>query len=250
MPRLPWPLPALLAWALAWAVFMASAQFMPVGGAVLLACAFPVLLSPLAQGWWRRVLLAAGFPLALICSGAAGLPGWLWLAPPALLLLVYPLGAWRDAPLFPTPRGALAQLASYAPLAPGARVLDAGCGLGDGLLALREVFPQAHFEGLERSRLLQCVCAVRCPWARVRQGDIWKAHWSRYELVYLFQRPESMARAYQKAHADMAPGSCLVSLEFVVPGIAPDAEMWLSDKRSVWLYRISGRAKTHRSVLD
>ncbi len=227
---------------------MGSAQWLSAGGAVLLACALPVLLSPLAQGWWRRALLAGGFPLALIFSGAAGLPGWLWLAPLALLLLVYPLGAWRDAPLFPTPRGALTQLSAQAPLPVGVRVLDAGCGLGDGLLALREAYPHAHIEGLERSRLLQILCALRCPWARVCKGDIWKANWSDYQLVYLFQRPESMARAYEKACAEMAPGSCLVSLEFVVPVIRADVEMPLNNERSVWLYRISEHAKAHGST--
>jgi hypothetical protein len=48
-------------------------------------------------------LIAAGFPLSLALTGAAGLPAWAWLVPLALLLLVYPLNAWRDAPLFPTP---------------------------------------------------------------------------------------------------------------------------------------------------
>ena len=36
----------------------------------------------------------------------------------ALLLAVYPLNAWRDAPLFPTPAGALQGLETIAPLPP------------------------------------------------------------------------------------------------------------------------------------
>ena len=34
---------------------------------------------------------------------AAGLDARLWLLPAGLLLLAYPVRAWRDAPLFPTP---------------------------------------------------------------------------------------------------------------------------------------------------
>ena len=124
----------------------------------------------------------------------------------ALLLLVYPLNAWRDAPLFPTPPDALNDLPDAAPLEPGARVLDAGCGLGDGLIALRQAYPLARLEGLEWSRPLRWLCARRCPWARVAQGDLWRADWSGYQLVYLFQRPESMARAAAKAQALEAQG--------------------------------------------
>lgn len=249
MPRLPWPLPALLAWGLAWVLFVWFERVLPAGGALLVACALPVALSPLAGSWWRRGLLAAGFPLALLLSGAASVPPWVWLAPLALLLLVYPLGAWRDAPLFPTPHGALAELGVAAPLPAGAQVLDAGCGLGDGLIALRRAYPEAQLNGLERSRLLAVICALRCPWARVRRGDIWAADWSGYQLVYLFQRPESMARALAKAQAEMAEGAWLVSLEFAVQGAVPQAELMARD-RSVWLYRITGREKLHGAAPD
>ena len=37
-------------------------------------------------------------------------------------------------------------------------------------------------------------------------------------MVYLFQRPESMQRAWDKARRDMRPGTWMVSLEFDVQG--------------------------------
>jgi hypothetical protein len=64
------------------------------------------------------------------------------------------------------------------------------------------------------------------------------ADWGRYQLVYLFQRPESMARAMAKAQAEMAPGSWLVSLEFAVPGVPPHAQLHVPGGRPVWLYRM------------
>ena len=250
MKRFAWPLPALLAWGAAWVLYLMLGRHLPALWALLLACALPVAASPWAAGWWRRTLLAAGFPLALLLSGAAPVAGWIWLAPLALLLLVYPLGAWRDAPLFPTPHGALSELKTAVPLPVGARLLDAGCGLGDGLIALRQAYPEAHFEGIERSRLLQLLCAWRCPWAYVRRGDIWVADWASYALVYLFQRPESMARALAKAQAEMEPGSWLVSLEFAVPEVPPDATLKLPGDRAVWLYRIERREKRHANPPD
>jgi len=234
-----WPLPALLAWSLAWALFWGLHRWgLATLAALVLATAAGAACSLLGATWWRRGLIALGFPLSLALSGAASLPAWAWLLPLALLLLVYPLNAWRDAPLFPTPLHALDTLAAAAPLPAAAQVLDAGCGLGDGLLALRLAYPQARLHGLEFSWPLRALCALRCPWARVRQGDIWRADWAPYALVYLFQRPESMARALAKAQAQMQPGSWLVSLEFEVAGTVATGRLQAPDGRPVWLYRV------------
>ncbi|WP_027994877.1 class I SAM-dependent methyltransferase [Simplicispira psychrophila] len=241
---LPWPLPALLAWGGAWLVFVALLRVAPLLLAVLLACSVGVVASLLARNWWRRSWVALGFPLSLALTGAAALPAWAWLAPLALLLLVYPLNAWRDAPVFPTPRQALDGLAGLAPLAPQVRVLDAGCGLGDGLLALRRAYPQAHIEGVEWSWPLRLLCALRCPWARVRRGDMWRTDWSRYQLVYLFQRPESMARAGAKARAELTPGAWLVSLEFPLPDTPAQARLRLPGGRVVWIYQTQTQVHT------
>ena len=238
MARLPWPLPALAVWAAAWLVFMGLRGALSPLAALLLACAVGVAGSLWAATWWRRSLIALGFPLSAALAGAVALPAWAWLAPLALLLLVYPINAWRDAPLFPTPPGALRGLQAHAALADGARVLDAGCGLGDGLKALRAAYPRAQLCGLEWSWPLALVCRLRCPWARVRRGDIWAADWSGYALVYVFQRPESMARVAAKAGAEMAPGSWLVSLAFELPGVRPSVRQGSFAGHKVWMYRL------------
>lgn len=236
--RLPWPLPALLAWGSAWALFWCLQGLgWSAWVALSVASALGVAFSVLALTWWRRAIMGLGFPLSLALSGAASLPAWAWLLPLALLLLIYPLNAWRDAPLFPTPAHALRDLAALAPLPAGALVLDAGCGLGDGLKALRQAYPQAQLHGLEWSWPLRGLSALRCPWARIRQGDIWRADWRPYALVYLFQRPESMPRAVAKARAQLQPGSWLVSLEFEAAALTPQATLRCADGRPVWLYR-------------
>lgn len=235
---LPWPLPALLAWAGAWLLYLSLQRAVPPVAALVVASLLGTAASVLGATWWRRGLIALGFPLSLALTGMASLPAWAWLVPLALLLLVYPLNAWRDAPLFPTPHHALQALAVQAPLARGARVLDAGCGVGDGLIALRHAYPETRLEGLEWSWPLRLACALRCPWAQVRRGDMWAADWSGYQMVYLFQRPESMARAAAKAQAEMAAGAWLVSLEFAVPGLLPSAQLRAPGGRVVWLYRL------------
>ncbi|MDE2617413.1 MAG: class I SAM-dependent methyltransferase, partial [Burkholderiales bacterium] len=196
-----------------------------------------VFLSLQGGSWWRRLLIGFGFPLSLLLAGGLTLPAWGWLLPLALLALIYPLNAWRDAPLFPTPVNALNELPGVAPLEPGARVLDAGCGLGHGLDALRQAYPLAELHGIEWSWPLLWLCAHRCPWAQVERGDIWKADWSGYDLVYLFQRPESMPRAIEKAKAELKPGAWLVSLEFEALGLTAVAKLEGTQGKPVWVYR-------------
>lgn len=240
--RLPWPLPALLAWALAWLLFLASLRAgLQVVYALTLASGAGVLLSLLGATWWRRLIIGLGFPLSAALAVGLALPAWGWLLPLALLALIYPLNAWRDAPLFPTPPDALNELPTVAPLEPGAKVLDAGCGLGHGLAALRQAYPLADLYGLEWSRPLAWLCARRCPWAQVARGDIWLADWSGYDLVYLFQRPESMPRAIEKARAELKPGAYLVSLEFEAVGLTPLAKLEGAQGKPVWVYRNSSQ---------
>ncbi|MNV13215.1 hypothetical protein D3C71_1038460 [compost metagenome] len=110
--------------------------------------------------------------------------------------------------------------------------------MGDGLKALRHAYPAAQLEGIEWSWPLRLLCALRCPWAQVRRADMWAEDWSPYRMVYLFQRPESMARAAAKAQAELATGAWLVSLEFAVPGVLPCAQLRAPGGRVVWLYRM------------
>ena len=87
--------------------------------------------------------------------------------------------------------------------------------------------------GLPQLRQLQPGARI----ARVQRGDLWAADWSGYDLVYLFQRPESMERAAAKAVRELRPGAWLVSLEFEVVGWAPTAVLDPEGGKRVWLYR-------------
>ena len=239
---MPWPLPALLAWALAWCAWWtlpwlgastawALAGALAVGSGLALQC----------PGWWRRVIAAVGFPLsAWALDAASAWPAWAWLVLLLPLLLAYPLRAWRDAPFFPTPASALLGLETI--VGRQTRVLDAGCGLGHGLQALRRLWPQARLQGVEWSPLLAWVATRRCPWAQIRRGDMWAQSWAEQDLVYVFQRPESMARVWDKAKFEMTADAWLVSLEFAVPGQRAWAVWQPQGLRPLWIYR-PGQAK-------
>lgn len=253
--RLRWPLPALVIWALAWGLCKAlGAADLPVVTAVLAATALGAALALMEATAWRRAIIALGFPLswglqrllhgtASTPSIAAGdWPAWAWLLGLGLLALAYPLRAWRDAPFFPTPVDALADLPSVVNLPPQASVLDAGCGLGHGLRALRRSWPQARLAGIEWSWPLWLGSWLSCPWARVRRADMWSASWREHDVVYLFQRPESMPRAVDKALREMRPGSWLVSLEFKAEGLRLHAVLQREGSRPVWVYQLAAAA--------
>lgn len=207
-----WPLSALLSWALAWWV----------GGQLgwVAACLLALGLGLLHRRPWRRAVVALGLPMALLLQGAA-LPVWLWPLLLVSLLLLYPQRLWGDAPLFLTPARAFDDLPGTLPLPDGARLLDAGCGSGAALRAWRRAYPGLRLSGTEASRPLALWTRWRCPWATVRHGDFWADDWSAVEVVYLFQRPESMAPALRKARDQLRPGCWLVSLDFELPGPAP-----------------------------
>lgn len=243
--RLSWPWPAFGVWLLAWLAYrtllnLGAPAGLALGAAGVLggACAWRMPTLP------RRLCVAVGFPLSWLLAwqlhGQGSLDAVWWLLPLLLLCSLYPLHAWRDAPLFPTPALALRGLGRRIPLPAGARVVDAGCGVGDGLQALAREYPQAQLAGWEWSRPLAWLCAWRCRrlGAQVRQADIWRQDWSGHAMVYLFQRPESMPRAAAKAQAELAAGAYLVSLEFAVPGWRPLARLDNVEGKPVWVYRL------------
>lgn len=237
--RWPWPLPAVFVWLGAWGWY-AGLLALGLGptGAFAAAASLSVLASLWGDSRWRRWLIALGFPLSwVLTQGEVGVPAWGWLLPAGVFLLLYPPVTWRDAPLFPTPQEALDGLRDQVPLPPMARILDAGAGLGDGLRALERAYPDARLEGVERSVPLALVARWRCPGARVFRGDMWRIDWSGYDMVYLFQRPESMPHAAEKARQELRPGAWLASLEFEVAGWTPHVAWPCPDGRTLWLYR-------------
>jgi hypothetical protein len=240
--RWAWPRPALFAWLSGWAlVLMASSMEVPRGWALLLGMLPAVWAQSRTTGPWRRAAVMFGLPVCFtLAFGLGAVPPWVWLLAVGAVLGVYPLQAWRDAPIFPTPGDALLELPSVACLPEGARILDLGSGLGHGMAALRRAYPGALVEGVERSLSLVLLSRLRTGVHGVRHGDMWRGSWAGFSLVYCFQRPESMLRVWSKACVDLAPGAWLVSLEFEVPGAQPVARLTCQDGRPLWIYRLGG----------
>jgi hypothetical protein len=68
---------------------------------------------------------------------------------------------------------------------------------------------------------------------------MWVADWSGFDLVYVFQRPESMERVLAKASRELRPGAWLASLEFEADSRRPTWVFVCADGRPLWLYRMA-----------
>ena len=93
------------------------------------------------------------------------------------------------------------------------------------------------------------LAARRVSGAQIDRADMWAASWAGFDLVYLFQRPETMARAWAKAVAELGSrpgGGWLVSLEFAVPGIEPTGRVQAGSGRPVFVYRIGATDAARR----
>lgn len=243
---LPWPLPALLAWATGWLVaWVCLRAALPAGIALVAGTLAAGLLALLNDRIWRRAIAAAGFPVSqgLLLGLGAVVDASAWLLALLPLLALYPLRAWRDAPFFPTPATALAGLDEVIRPAP-ARVLDVGCGVGHGLQALARLWPAASLHGVEWSAPMAWLARRRVPRADIARGDMWARSWAGHDLVYVFQRPETMARAWAKARAELSEGAWFASLEFPVPGETPQAVVDAGVGRPVHVYRVRCVAAT------
>ena len=136
--------------------------------------------------------------------------------------------AWRDAPVFSPHRHDALAGPGLRQSAHPRRIHDAGCGLGDGLAGLATAVAAApRCSGVEWSPLLALATRWRCRRCRAcvqtfSAATCGQASWAGHDLVYLFQRPESMARAYRQGRLPKwRPSAWLVSLEFPVPGVVP-----------------------------
>lgn len=240
-----WPVSAVVCWMLAWGGMWAVAALWPMvspWAPVSAGVAVVVSGACWAGSLWRAGLLTVGFGLSLwLMAGMGSIVGgaWPWALAAGALAVLYPWRTWRDAPWFPTRAGALAGLPAALSLPATARILDVGCGAGDGLCEWRRVLPQAQLRGVEWSRPLAWLARWRCPGATIQMGDMWAVSWRDVDVVYLFQRPETMPRAVAKALAEMRPRAWLVSLEFEAPSLPVHAVLRGCGQRPVWIYRVS-----------
>jgi precorrin-6B methylase 2 len=196
----------------------------------------------LALGLGRNWLpLQFVLPLAMGGLYRLALPSWIYLVAFGLLLLVYWNSARGKVPLYLSNRKTHEALAALIPSGTVA-VADLGSGLGGVVLALARARPEARVVGFESAPLPFLLARIRLaltglPNASLVYADFWKEPLTPFDLVYAFLSPVPMADLYDKAQAEMRPGTALVSNSFEVPGVNASAVTAVDDRRQTRLYR-------------
>jgi len=233
----------ILVLSLAWPYFGFQAEAMPwletslaIGGVAL------VFATLSRQPWWWRLIHAGFMPLVWATNRLAIDPGWFLFAF-VLLLLVYRGALSGQVPLYLSNKATVARLAELLGERGPSRFLDLGAGLGSTTVPLADRLPDSHFTGYENAPLtwlIGRVLSLGRPNIRWRWDDLWQAPLGEFDVVYAFLSPVPMAALWQKAKAEMQPGSLFISNTFPVPGEVPDQviEVDCMPPRPLYCYQI------------
>ncbi|MEW5770041.1 MAG: class I SAM-dependent methyltransferase [Pseudomonadota bacterium] len=209
-------------------------------GAVLLAGGLPPAAAALAAGgsaglvawfwrmpvWWRWICLL--FVPSLWLALSAGIDAGWYLAGFIVLALTSLGAASTRVPLYLSSPQAARAVAERLPA--GAAFLDLGCGLGGPLARLARLRPDVALHGVEAAPLNWLFARLRLGGrAHIELGSLWDTDLARFDAVYAYLSPAPMARLWEKARAEMRPGSLFISNTFAVPGVAADETLELHD---------------------
>lgn len=199
-------------------------------------CAALVSYKLDAPIWWVPIHLTFA-PLVVLTSRLTIAPGW-YMGGFLLLLMMF----WRtdksQVPLYLSNRATADVMQKLLPDHP-CRMLDLGCGSGSLLRQLARQRPDCVFFGIEHAPLPWL-------WARlgasgldnvtISLGNFWGARLNQFDLVYAFLSPVPMERLWNKARAEMRPGSQLISNSFAIPDSQPICVVTVADRRNTRLY--------------
>jgi hypothetical protein len=176
--------------------------------------------------WWVPIQLL--FPCAVVAALALRLPPSLFLGLFLVFVLLYWSSFRTQVPYYPSTRPVWHAVAGLLPARP-LRCIDIGSGFGGLVLELAALRPDSRFEGIELAPLPWLVSSWRARWsrsrARFRRGDYLGLDFACYDVVFAYLSPAAMPALWEKAHSEMRPGSLLLSLEFAIPGRAPDLSL-------------------------
>lgn len=222
---------------LAWPYFGVRGEPLPWGYVVVaIGIVAALLATVLKQPWWWRLIHGIFAPLAWLVAQADIDPGW-FLAAAITLLLIYRGALSGQVPLYLSNRRTAQALSELVP--PSGKCLDLGAGLGSLIRPLAEARPDLRCIGIENAPLtwlggrLLTLRLANCDW---RWGSLWDASLSDADVVYAFLSPVPMSALWEKARAEMKPGSIFVSNSFPVPDVAPSDIIDVDDDRQTQLY--------------
>lgn len=177
--------------------------------------------------WW--LLIQGLFVPALAAAYALNIRADFYLAAFFVTVLVFWNVFRSQVPLYLSSDKVWCALEAYLPqTTPGAgfAFVDIGSGLGGVLAHLAKVRSDGAYYGIESAPLPFLWSWLRFRLGGYRQcqvqwGSFWGCDLSQYDIVFAYLSPAPMVRLWQKAQAEMRPGTVFISSTFAVPGQTP-----------------------------
>ncbi|TAN71959.1 MAG: class I SAM-dependent methyltransferase [Gallionella sp.] len=198
--------------------------------------------------WWLVIQLL--FAPALVLTLALDIPPGFFLATFLIMLAVYWSVFRSQVPLYLSSNKVWRALEGFLPDAKmGAcfTFIDLGSGLGGVLTHLASTRPDGRYAGVESAPLpflwswlrIRLGGYRRC---RVHWGSLWDCDLAQYDVVFAYLSPVPMKQLWQKARAEMRPGSVFISSTFAVPDISPDETVQVDDlhRSTLLVWRMQG----------
>lgn len=201
----------------------------------ILAAGIGVLLR--SERWWIAIHLV--FSPALFAALRLDLPPAFPLAVLAGLTFVFWTTFRGEVPLFLSSRATADALLALLPRRAGLEVVDLGAGTGGLLRRLAQARPDARFTGIEHAPLPYLAARLNARGLGnlvIERNDLWRRPLAGQDVVFTFLSPRVMPRLWEKARAEMRPGSLLVSSSFPVPDTPPEQVVEVADRRGTRLY--------------
>lgn len=176
-----------------------------------------------ARWWWLIQFL---FPVLLVLALALQLPPVLFLAAFLVFLFLYWSTFRTQVPYYPSRLPVWETVARMLSERDGVRFIDIGCGFGGLVLYLARRQPSGRFFGIEIAPLPWAVARLRGRMAgdaaQFVRGDYRSLNLADYDVVFAYLSPVAMPGLWEKAQAEMRPGSLLLSYEFPIAGMPAD----------------------------
>jgi len=220
-----------LALLLLWLLLVVWGHLLPampvsIGAAVMLQGVIAALLARwrnLAVWWW---VIQFVFPLALFFVMVLQLPPVIFLVAFLLFLVLYWHTFRTQVPYFPSTVAVWEAVAQLLPTDRGIRLVDIGSGLGGLVLNLASKRLDSEIMGVELAPLPWLISWLRARFShssgRFIRADYADLDFSPFDVVFAYLSPAVMSALWDKAHAEMRPGSLLLSNEFVIESHAAD----------------------------
>ena len=185
--------------------------------------------------WWLPIQLL--FAPALVLMLTVELPPNLYLVAFLIFLLIYWSTFRTQVPLYLSSKQvwhAIERLLPAKKADSGFTFVDLGSGLGGVLTHLAKAHPDGSYVGVEAAPLPFLYSWLRI-WlsghlnSRVYWGSLWNCDLSKYDVVFAYLSPVPMEKLWQKARAEMRPGTLFISSTFAVPDQSPDETVLVDD---------------------